>query len=199
MTVDPTVPRRALLSPQMNARVAGALYLVNIATSLIAFSGKGSHMLIVASGLVALVATASYVAVTILLYYLFKPVSMRLSFLAALFSLAECIIGVVNPLHLLPFRIHGLVFFGIYCLIVATLIVRSKFLPKILGGLLAVAGVGWLTFVSKDLAASLSPYHYVVGGIGEGVLTLWLLIAGVDAPRWNEQASARHMVASEPL
>ena len=57
----------------MNARVAGVLYLVNIATSLIAFSGKGSHLSIAASGLAA---TASYVAVTILLYYLFKPLSV---------------------------------------------------------------------------------------------------------------------------
>src|SRR5437868_5436671 len=110
MTVDQTVPRVSF-SPQLKARVAGLLYLVNIGTALIAFTGKGSHLLIVAAGLAA---TASYVGVTILLYYLFRPVSARLSCLAALSSLAGCIVGVLNPLHVLPFRIHSLVFFGIY-------------------------------------------------------------------------------------
>ena len=68
--------------------------------------------------------------------------------------------------------------------------VFSNFLPKILGGLMLIAGLGWLTFLSRPLAASLSPYHYVAGGIGEGLLTLWLITMGVDETRWNEQASA---------
>jgi hypothetical protein len=170
-------------SPQMKARIAGVLYLVNIATSLVAFSGKGGHSLVVASGLTA---TASYIAVTVLLYYIFRPVNARLSLLAACFSLAGCIVGVLGPFHLVPLHIHSLVFFGFYCLLIGILIFRSTFLPRVLGGLMVIAGVGWLTFVSRELAASLSPYHYVAGGIGEGLLTLWLLVMGVDAERWNE-------------
>jgi hypothetical protein len=60
---------------------------------------------------------------------------------------------------------------------------------------MVIAGLGWLTFLSRPLAASLSPYHYVAGGIGEGLLTLWMLVVGVDATRWNEQASAHSTVA----
>src|ERR1051326_2134049 len=174
------------VSPGLRAKLAGVLYLINIVTSLIAFSGKGSHSLIVASGLAA---TASYVGVTIVLYYLFKPVNERLSWLAALFSLAGCFVGVLGPFHVMPFRVHTLVFFGFYCLLIGGLIIHSNFLPKILGGLMLIAGLGWLTFLSRPLAASLSPYHYVAGGIGEGLLTLWLITMGVDETRWNEQAS----------
>jgi hypothetical protein len=179
-------------SPKAIANMAGIFYLVNIATSLIAFSGKGSHSLMIASGIIA---TASYIAVTILLYYLLKPVNAGLSLLAASFSLTGCVVGVLGPFHLVPFHIHSLVFFGFYCLLIGILIFESNFLPKFLGGLMAIAGLGWLSFVSRPLAASLSPYHYVAGGIGEGILTLWLLFMGVDAAHWNEQANTRSAVA----
>lgn len=175
-------------APRRKARVAGALYLINIVTSLIAFSGKGSHALTVVSGLTA---TASYVAVTIVLYYLFRPVNVRLSLVAALFSLVGSGVGVLGSFHVVALHIHSLVFFGVYCLLIGVLIFRSKFLPRGLGALMAIAGLGWLTFVSRPLAASLSPYHYVAGGIGEGMLTLWLLVLGVDAAQWNKQANAR--------
>ena len=138
-------------APRRKARVAGALYLINIVTSLIAFSGKGSHALTVVSGLTA---TASYVAVTIVLYYLFKPVNARLSLVAALFSLVGSGVGVLGSFHVVALHIHSLVFFGVYCLLIGVLIFRSKFLPRGLGALMAIAGLGWLTFVSRPLAAS---------------------------------------------
>lgn len=179
-------------SPKVIANMAGVFYLVNIATSLIAFSGKGSYSLMIASGIIA---TASYIGVTILLYYLLKPVNAGLSLLAASFSLTGCVVGVLGPFHLVPFHIHSLVFFGFYCLLIGILIFESNLLPKFLGGLMAIAGLGWLSFVSRPLAASLSPCHYVAGGIGEGILTLWLLFMGVDAAHWNEQANTRSAVA----
>jgi hypothetical protein len=55
---------------------------------------------------------------------------------------------------------------------------------------MAMAGLGWLTFAYGPLADSLAPYHYIMGGIGEGLLTLWLLIMGVDSARWKQQASS---------
>jgi hypothetical protein len=184
---------RAGASPRLQARLAGFFYLLNIATSLVAFSGKGSQWLIAASGLAA---TASYVIVTVLLYYLFKPVNRSLSLIAACFSLAGCAVGVLAPLHVAPIHIHTLVFFGVYCVLIGYLILRSRLLPRILGVLMAIAGIGWLTFVSPPLAASLSPYHYIAGGIGEGLLTLWLLIMGVnEGPSKRQVASTRGAVA----
>jgi len=50
-------------------------------------------------------------------------------------------------------------------------------------------GLGWLTFLSPTLAKSLSPYVLVPGIVGEGLLTVWLLAAGVNEERWKEQAS----------
>jgi hypothetical protein len=80
------------------------------------------------------------------------------------------------------------VFFGFYCLLIGYLIFRSGFLPRILGAGMAIAGLGWLTFLSPALAHDLSPY-ILAAGIGEVSLTLWLLGAGVNAARWEERGS----------
>jgi hypothetical protein len=82
------------------------------------------------------------------------------------------------------------VFFGVYCLLIGYLIFRSAFLPRILGVLMAFAGLGWLTFLSPPLANYLSPYVLVLGFLAELSLMLWLLVRGVNVPRWKEQASA---------
>jgi hypothetical protein len=84
----------------------------------------------------------------------------------------------------------GLVFFGLQCLLIGYLILRSTFLLRILGALMVFAGLGWLTFLSPPLAKSLSPYNMLPGGLGELSLTLWLLVLGVNVQRWKEQASA---------
>lgn len=84
----------------------------------------------------------------------------------------------------------SLIFFAFYCLLVGYLVFRSTFLPRALGVLMIVGGVGWLTFVSPPLAKSLYPYILIPGILGEGALTLWLLAMGVNVPRWTEQARA---------
>ena len=106
-----------------------------------------------------------------------------LSLLAALVSLVGIVAG---PSGLTS--VNPLVFFGIYCLLIGYLIVQSTFLPRSLGGLMAFASLGWLTFLSPTLAQSLYPYNLVPGIVGEGALTLWLLFMGVDVRRWHERA-----------
>jgi hypothetical protein len=81
------------------------------------------------------------------------------------------------------------VFFGVYCLLIGYLIFRSAFLPRILGVLMAFAGLGWLTFLSPTLANYLSPYIQVLGVLAEGSLMLWLLVMGVNVAKWEEKAS----------
>jgi len=83
-----------------------------------------------------------------------------------------------------------LAFFGIFCVLIGYLILRSTFLPRFLGVLMVLAGVGWLTFVYPPLATRLDPYIRVPGLVGEGALTLWLLAVGVNVERWREQAGA---------
>jgi hypothetical protein len=88
----------------------------------------------------------------------------------------------------------GLVFFGLHVLSVGYLIRRSTFLPRILGALLAVTGVCYLTnsfanFLSLPFKAYLLPFVAAGGLLGEGSLTVWLLAKGVNVQRWKEQAS----------
>ena len=121
-----------------------------------------------------------YIAVTVLFYFIFRPVNRNLSLLAAVISLAGILIGpgslLVNQLS----RISPLVFFGCYCLLIAFLIFKSTFLPRFLAVLMMFAGLGWLMFINQQFAISLAPYIFIPGVIGEGALTLWLIVFGVD-------------------
>jgi hypothetical protein len=94
--------------------------------------------------LVNLVAYAFYFVLTLLFYFMFKSVNRYISFIAALFSLAGCAIGALGLFYPAESHINPLVFFGPYCLLIGYLIFRSAFLPRILGVLMVLAGVGWL-------------------------------------------------------
>jgi hypothetical protein len=83
----------------------------------------------------------------------------------------------------------GLVFDGLFLLLIGYLIYRSTFLPATLGALVALAGVGWLTFLSPALAKHLLSYIEVLGILAEGSLMLWLLVIGVNGQRSKKQAS----------
>jgi len=83
----------------------------------------------------------------------------------------------------------ALVFFGVFQLLIGYLIFRSTFLPRIFGALIALAGLGWLIFLSPPLANYLLTYLEVLGFLGEFPLMLWLLFMGVNSARWNEQAA----------
>ena len=77
-----------------------------------------------------------------------------------------------------------------FCILIGYLLFKSTFVPKVVGVLFALAGLGLLTFLYPPLASSLIPYNLAVDAIGELALTLWLLVMGVNAERWKEQASA---------
>jgi hypothetical protein len=169
-------------------RTTGFVYLLYFLTAVSAavFVGRGR---LVAYDAVNLIAYAFYIAVTLLFYYLFKPVNRSLSLLAALFSLVGCANDVLSLFNLAPYKISSLVFFGPYCLLIGYLIFRSTFLPRILGVLMAFAGLGWLIILSP-LANHLSTYLKILGFLAEASLMLWLIVKGVNVQRWKEQASA---------
>jgi hypothetical protein len=92
----------------------------------------------------------------------------------------------------------GMVFFGLYNLLIGYLIFRSTFLPRILGVLLAISGLyyqidNFAGFLSPAFAAHLEPYVPVIG-MAELLLALWLLVMGVNEQRWKEQASAAEAI-----
>ncbi len=89
---------------------------------------------------------------------------------------------------------HGagiaLAFFGFYALLKGYLIIRSTFLPRILGVLSVLAGLGLLTFLSPTLGPRLFTYVAALGLLGAAPQILWLLVFGVNEARWKEQAGA---------
>jgi Domain of unknown function (DUF4386) len=86
-----------------------------------------------------------------------------------------------------------LVFFGFDCLMMAYLIIRSTFFPRVIGVLLAIEGLCYLinsfaNFLAPQFAARFFPV-LAASAIAEISLCLWLLAMGVNAERWKEQAS----------
>ena len=124
----------------------------------------------------------------------------RLFYIAPLFVLGGAhYLNVFSPeqlqsLALLFLKVndHGaaiaLVFFGFYALLTGYLILKSTFLPHIMGVLSVLGGLGWLTFLNQPLGYRLFPYVALVGLLGAAALILWLLVVGVNEQRWKEQA-----------
>ena len=225
------------MSPLFKARMGGFCWLMCFLTSIyplilstqLMVPGDAAataasllaHETLFRSGTAALlISTAFYIAATLFIYEVLKPVNRSLSLLAAFFSLVGCAVGALSCLFdFVPFIVLkgapslsvftteqlqalsymflvvrarandiGLVFFGLHCLGIGYLILRSTFLPRIMGALMVVAGFGWLTFLSPPLAQSLAPFNMLPGAVGELSLTFWLLVKGVNVQRWNEQA-----------
>jgi hypothetical protein len=170
-------------SPCSEARIAGVLYFFSLLTAEFGEFVRGRVGF--AAGLIAV---SGMIALTLLFYDIFKPVNRSLSLLAASFNL----VGMTfEALRLNPRGVDiALVFHGFFCILIGYLIFRSSFLPRILGALMAFAGLAWLTFLSPPLANYLSPYNPASGILGEGAVCLWLLVMSVNAQRWKEQASA---------
>jgi hypothetical protein len=81
-----------------------------------------------------------------------------------------------------------LVFFGLWLTLTGYLIVRSAFIPAIVGVLAMCAGACYLTLLVPPLAGYLYPWYLAPDVIGEPVLMLWLLIVGLNPRRWLQQA-----------
>jgi hypothetical protein len=100
------------------------------------------------------------------------------------------------PLKLQVIGQHiSFVFWGFYGLSLGYLIFRSSFLPRVIGVLLAIGGLCYLTYsfadlIAPGLAAHLVPYIQLPSLVGELSLCLWLLLVGVNVQRWHAQASA---------
>jgi hypothetical protein len=152
------------------------------------------------------------VALAVVLYVLLRPVSRTLSLLAAAFRLTQTAIIGFNLLNmfmalfvlrqgtgdsatlaLLYLEAHkygyilGLTFFGVSTGIVGYLAYRSSHLPNLLGLLLGLAGVGYLTdsflfFLVPGYAGGASAIILAPALFGELWLCLWLLLARARRP-----------------
>jgi hypothetical protein len=87
----------------------------------------------------------------------------------------------------------GLIFFGFTVLVLGYLIFRSGYLPRILGVLMVITGVCYLTnsialLLDPAFADRLSPFILLPAFIGELSVSLWLLVKGVNVPKWQTRA-----------
>ena len=160
------------------------------------------------------------VTLALIMYALLKPVNRQLSLLAAFFGLmatatfafaelfyfAPTIMSApylktfspeqLNALVLLSLKFYGYAgmiftgYYGIAWLMRSYLIWKSTFLPKFLGVLMGLGGLG---FLLRNIAMILAPqYAYDIflmlmfpGGLA---MTIWFLVKGVDGPKWNASA-----------
>jgi hypothetical protein len=173
-------------APPRTSRTIGIVYLAYFLTAILGELLHSRGFLAVGNA-VSLIGYGFYVALTLLFYNLFKPVNASLSLIAACFSLAGCVIGALGIFHLLPSAVSPLLLFAGYCLLIGYLIIRSSFLPRVLGTLMLLAGLGWLVF-SLPVASHFARYLEALGILAEGSLMLWLLVIGINVQRWKQQA-----------
>lgn len=229
-----------MTSPHIWARVAGLLYMFNIAASVFALvttnglfvpndAARTTENILAAESLfraafvAILLANVSYVAVIGILFAVMKPAGATLSTIAAFIGLMGCAVaaatgvGQATALYFLGDASYlaafseeqlqalarltlraasagntvALLFFGFYCLLLSGLVFKARFLPRWLSVPLVLAGVGWLVGVTTSLLApsiSIAGSLLPVSGLGEALFTLWILIMGVNAEKWREQA-----------
>ena len=99
----------------------------------------------------------------------------------------------LNTLTLLSLKFYGFAgmiftaYYGMGWIVRGYLMFRSSYLPKFLGILMAIGGVG---FVARNFALILAPAYasnifllmMFPGGL---ILMAWLLIKGVNVPKWQ--------------
>jgi hypothetical protein len=230
-------PRALAISPRLEARVAGLLYLLVILLG-------GFAQIAVRQGMVTegdpaatartilahetffrlgfaaeMMTNVIAIPLTLIFYRLLAPAARFWVLLAVALDLTQNTVNAVNawtqfaPLTLLTgspdlaamphgelaalarlaltwhdvgFNI-GLTFFGFALLIYGVVMFRSGFFPRFVGVLYSLAGACYLAnsyayFLAPGL---LSPFVLLPCLVGEGTLALWLLIVGVNEPKWR--------------
>lgn len=98
------------------------------------------------------------------------------------------LIMLLNEVHNYGFGL-GLVFFGFACLGYGYLIFKSYYLPRTIGILMIIAGLGYLTnsfvlILAPSYSSAVLPL-FILCVIGELSLCLWLIFKGVNSSKWT--------------
>jgi len=101
----------------------------------------------------------------------------------------------LETLSLLFIRINSqgagiaLVFFGFETILRGWLLFRSGFLPRFLGAISIVGGIGWLTWLWPPLGSRAFVVVALFALVGVVATAGWLLIRGVDDALWRQRAA----------
>jgi hypothetical protein len=184
-----------IIAHQSLYRLAFAVYLIEMACQIAMTVLFYELLKPVSKSASLLAATLGLVGCTI------KTLA-RLFFFAPLLILGGAhYLSVFDPkqlqaLALLSLRLNytaetiAVVFFGLNTVVMGWLLFRSTFLPRWLGVLSVVGGLGWVIYLYEPLAARVEAYIVGVGVIGAFVTIVWLLLYGVNEQRWYEQSKA---------
>jgi len=183
--------RIAETSPRAKARMAGVFFALTILTGLFA-QGFISERLVVSGDAAAIFGLIGCGIKNLgrLFYFAPLPVVGEAHYLSV-FNAEQ-----LQALALLFLNVNdqgaaiALVFFGFAALLKGYLVFRSIFLPRALGVLTVLGGLGWLAFLSPPPGYRLFPYIVALGLLGSLSNILWLLVFGVNEQRWREPASA---------
>lgn len=85
----------------------------------------------------------------------------------------------------------GLIFFGLACLTYGYLLFKSGYFPKVIGVLVVMAGLSYLAnsltlIVAPQFSGAVLPV-LVLALIGELSFSLWLIVKGVNIPKWEKR------------
>ena len=95
-------------------------------------------------------------------------------------------------LHNLGYNLF-IVFFAVHLLLIGYLMIRSTFLPRLLGALLVLTAACYLanTFLHLVYPKLATSFLLLLPGlISEFAVAAWLLIRGVNVTKWREMASS---------
>ena len=153
------------------------------------------------------------IALSLLFYVLLAPVQRHVALLGAFFGLVSTSVFAVAEgfyaftpvvlkyatpnLALLSMKAYGfggtafLAFYGIAMLIRGVLIYRSRYLPKFLGVLLVIAGLG---FIARNAMYIFAPQVHsdvllLPTFIAIVALAVWMLTKGIDVTAWETSLS----------
>ena len=104
----------------------------------------------------------------------------------------------LNGLVLLSMKFYGFAgmiftaYYGMSWIVRAYLIWKSGYLPKFLGVLMAIGGIGFVVrnFVLIFAPAYASDVFLMLMFPGGLAMTVWLLVKGVDVTKWNAKVKA---------
>jgi hypothetical protein len=182
-----------ILAHESTFRLGYAIYLLEMSFQVVTTALFYELLKPVNKGVSALSATFSYIGIGI------KTLA-RLFYLAPLYvlgdsgSLAAFSGEQREALALVFLRVDSgmagvaLVFFGFATVLHGYLMIRCTFLPRALGWLAIVGGLGWLAYLSPPFGNRIFMGVALFALLGVLATSLWLLIVGVNESRWREQA-----------